>query len=85
MRYSTKAWLALGAFIAVIETVAPANDMLSHAVDDWLEHPVGRFIATGVILTTAAHLLNQIPNSVDPFTLAFSWKRVTPIDEMIKP
>lgn len=77
MKYSTKGWLIVGAVIGVIEWKAPPDDMLSHAVDAWLEHPLGRYFATAGVLITASHLLNKLPSDYDPFTWAFKWKTTT--------
>lgn len=65
MRAAERAWLALAVGVAAYELTARDGELLSHAVDRWLEaHPVLTFTAVGV---TAAHLLNLLPERVDPF------------------
>lgn len=71
MRYSTKAWIGLVAYIVVAEIKAPKDDMLSHAYDTWLQHPVGKILAPAVTLVTAAHLLNYLEEAYDPYHLLF--------------
>lgn len=73
MRPSEKAWIALLGAIAVYEIVADEDEMLSHAVDRWLiTHPVVTWAAIGL---TAMHLLNLLPEAVDPWHWGFSWKK----------
>lgn len=71
--YSTKGWLALGSFIVAIEACAPDGQLLSHAFDRWMQHPVGRVIATAGVVVTALHLLNATDHyglkRADPFVL----------------
>lgn len=60
-----KAWGVLVAAIAVYEFIAPEDHLLSNAVDRWLEkHPV---LTSYAVLSTALHLLNVMPQRVDPF------------------
>ena len=66
MRQGTKAWLAIGAGVLAYEAMCDDGEMLSEVVDDWLEHPVGRYVATAAIGATALHLVNMLPNNVDP-------------------
>jgi hypothetical protein len=66
MRRSDWGWLALVAGAAAYEFTAPADDLLSHAVDRYLEaHP---WLVRGLVCVTAAHLINALPPRFDPFT-----------------
>lgn len=74
LRYSTKGWLTIAASVIAFEVFAPPGELLSEGMDRWRAHPAGKYLATGGILVTAAHLLRQLPSEVDPFTQAFRWK-----------
>lgn len=65
MRASTVAWLTLGAGVIGYDLAAEDGELLSHAVDRWLEdHPI---LTTTVVVVTAAHLLNVLPVWCDPW------------------
>ena len=49
-------WAGITAGVIAWDTLAP--ETLSHAVDRYLEHPVGKVLAVGAIAITAGHLLN---------------------------
>jgi len=66
MRPSNAAWAVLGASVAAYEYFAPQDELLSQAVDRALERPVARFLVMGAIGATALHLLNVLPERVDP-------------------
>lgn len=74
MRPSHKAWIGLGAGVAAYDILAPKGETLSEAVDGALEHPTFRYFAIAGIGITACHLLNLLPEKVDPFTRALAWK-----------
>jgi hypothetical protein len=75
MRPSTKAWLGLGAGVAVYEVLCPEGELMSEAVDRALEgRPFVRAATLGGIAITACHLANLIPQSVDPFHKALHFK-----------
>lgn len=58
------AWLALGWGVAVYDYAAPEGQMLSEGVDRALEkHPLLTVAAVG---TVALHLLNVLPERIDP-------------------
>ena len=58
------AWIALGLLIVGYEIVAAPGELLSEAVDRHLEnHPI---ITRVVIGTVALHLLNLLPQPIDP-------------------
>ena len=60
-----RAWCALATLVAGYEFAAPEGQLLSQAVDRWLQrHPVATYAAVAV---TAAHLVNLIPERVDPY------------------
>jgi len=65
MRFRTKAWLGLVAYVVAVEVAAPENELLSDAYDDWLLKDHSALIATAVTLTVAGHLLNAIPERYD--------------------
>lgn len=58
------AWAALGVAVVVYEVLAPPGELLSEAVDRFLErHPWATRATVGIV---ALHLLNLLPNKVDP-------------------
>ena len=67
MRYSTKAWLGLGAYVVATEVCAPEGELLSEAVDRWLK--AARTVSALAISGTALHLLNLLPEKYDPFAI----------------
>lgn len=66
-------WIALASFITALEVIAPDGELLSEGVDRGLEqHPL---LVRAAIIVTAAHLLNLLPEKVDPFArLPRVWK-----------
>lgn len=62
----TAGWVALAAGVAAFDYYMP--ETLSHAVDRALERPRARYMAIGAVAVTAAHLLNLIPEQLDPFS-----------------
>lgn len=77
LRPSTKAWLGLGAYVALYDIFAPQGETLSEGMDRALEHNKCRYIALGGIAVTAAHLANVIPQKYDPLHHALLWRRKT--------
>lgn len=72
MRSSEKAWILLAAVVVVYEIFAGEGELLSHQVDRWLEsHPV---ITHSIVMVTAAHLLNVLPERIDPWVWMFKWR-----------
>jgi hypothetical protein len=69
MRYSTKAWLGLGAYVVATEVCAPQGELLSEAVDRWLEKHPARTVSALAITGTTLHLLNLLPEKYDPFAI----------------
>lgn len=67
----TKGWMILGAFVVAWDIFAP--ETLSGAVDRALEHPVGKYAAIGGVAITGAHLLNLLPEPIDPFVQSFKF------------
>lgn len=62
---ATIAWTVLGASVLGYEVFARPGQLLSEGVDRWLvRNPVAVYLGVGV---TAAHLLNLIPDKIDPF------------------
>lgn len=59
------AWATLATAVAIYEITADDNQLLSHAVDRWLTtHP---WTTRTIIATTALHLANLLPTTVDPW------------------
>jgi hypothetical protein len=77
MRYSTKAWLGLGAYVVAIEVCAPEGELLSQAVDRWLEKHPARTVSALTITGIALHLLNLFPEKCDPLALTLKTVRLT--------
>lgn len=71
---ATIAWATLAAGITAYEVACPRGETLSEGVDRALEHKMGRVLALGAIGITAAHLANLLPQRIDPFTHALSFK-----------
>lgn len=64
MRTSDRAWIVLAAAIVTYEIVAQPDELMSEAVDRYLEtRPWLTRLAVAVV---AAHLLNFIPPRIDP-------------------
>lgn len=72
MSYRSKAWIGLAAYIVAVDICAPRGQTLSEAVDDWLLRRHTAAIAWTVVGLTAGHLLNIIPEQIDPIHLLFS-------------
>ncbi|TDP29777.1 DUF7427 family protein [Nocardia ignorata] len=66
-------WLVLAGAVTALEVVAPEGELLSEGVDRGLEqHPL--LVRTAIIIT-AAHLLNLLPEKIDPYArLPRVWK-----------
>ena len=64
MKPSDRAWLALAVGVAGYEVLARENELLSEAVDRYLE--ARPCVTRAVIITVAAHLLNLLPTRLDP-------------------
>jgi len=68
------AWVAMTLGIIAYEIFAPENELLSEAVDRFLvSHPI---LTRVVVIAVAAHLLNVIPNEVDPIHQIATLSRV---------
>ena len=64
MRTSDRAWIVLAASIVTYEVVAQPEELMSEAVDRYLDsRPWLTRLAVAVV---AAHLLNLIPPQFDP-------------------
>lgn len=72
MRYSTKAWIGLAAYIATAEKFAPKDELMSDAFDRWLKTP-GKFLCWAAVLLTGGHLLNLLDPRIDPWHQAGVW------------
>ena len=74
MKPSDRAWLALAVGVAGYEVLARENELLSEAVDRYLE--ARPCVTRAVIITVAAHLLNLLPTRLDPLALLASLGKV---------
>ena len=71
LRQADKGWLGLLTFIVVYELTCDDGELLSHGASRYrAAHPV---LTTSVVVVTAAHLLELIPDRVDPFSALFRW------------
>lgn len=68
MRPSTKAWVGLGLGVVTYDVMCPPGETLSEGLDRLMEHPIYKFMCIGMVGTTALHLCNVLPPSLDPFT-----------------
>ena len=70
----TWGWAGLVAGVATWDLLA--EETLSSAVDRYLEHPTGRYLAIGAVALTGAHLLNIYEHfgmeHLDPFNVAYT-------------
>lgn len=71
-RPSAMMWAGLGAAITAYELLAPDQETLSEYLDPHLERPLKRALITGAIGVTALHLVNALPNHLDPFEQGLS-------------
>ena len=63
-----RAWGVLGLGVLAYELLCPEGELLSEGVDRALEHSKWARLATlGGIAITATHLMNLLPESVDPY------------------
>lgn len=71
----TVAWVGLVAYIAGAEYLLTkgCHPLMSQAFDRWLSRPQSRVLCWIVVGATSGHLLNLLPNRVDPFHTAF-WR-----------
>lgn len=61
-----RGWIALGIGVLAYEVLCPPGELLSEGVDRALtKYPTLTRVAIG---TTALHLLNALPEHLDPFT-----------------
>ncbi|AXQ63211.1 hypothetical protein I5G72_gp64 [Mycobacterium phage Collard] len=64
MRAADRAWVGLAAAVVAYEVGAPRGELLSQGVDRYLTRRP--WLTRGVVCYLAAHLLNVIPDRVDP-------------------
>lgn len=72
MRSSEKAWVALAAGVVIYDAVCPEGESLSEGVDRALKHPRYRLVTIGAVWVVSAHLLNALPQIVDPIHIVFA-------------
>ncbi|AOQ28899.1 hypothetical protein SEA_WATERFOUL_37 [Mycobacterium phage Waterfoul] len=66
MRAADRAWIGLAAAVVAYEVGAPRGELLSQGVDRYLMRRP--WLTRSVVLYLGAHLLNVIPDRVDPLT-----------------
>jgi len=73
MKPSDRAWMFLAGGVVAYEILALDGELMSEAVDRYLEaRPI---VTRAIVITVAAHLLNLIPRRLDPLAqLALLWK-----------
>jgi hypothetical protein len=64
MRTSDRAWVVLAAAIVTYEVVAQPEELMSEAVDRYLESRP--WLTRLAVVVVSAHLLNAIPLRFDP-------------------
>lgn len=62
---ATIAWGGLAAGVIAYDALCPDGQTLSEGVDQALKRK--RLLTIGAVITTSAHLLNAIPEQIDPF------------------
>lgn len=73
LRQGDYGWLALAAGVAVFEVWAEEDELLSRAAARYKQR--APLTVTGVVLVTAAHLLDWLPHSVDPYSITLAHVR----------
>lgn len=61
-----RGWLAIGLGVLAYELACPKGELLSEGVDRALEKQ--KLLTIGAVAITSAHLLNLLPEQVDPFS-----------------
>lgn len=64
MRTSDRAWIILASAIVTYEIVAQPDELMSEAVDRYLD--TRPWLTRLIVAIVAAHLLNLIPSRFDP-------------------
>lgn len=64
MRTSDRAWIVLASAIVTYEVVAQPDELMSEAVDRYLDSRP--WLTRLIVAVVAAHLLNLIPPQFDP-------------------
>ena len=77
-RPSTVAWGVLAGGVAAYDYFCPTGETMSERMDDWLDKPISRAVAVGAVAVTSAHLLNYLPQRVDPFHRLTTLKNTKP-------
>lgn len=67
---ATRGWLALGVGVLAYEAACPPTQTLSEGVDRALDHK--RLLTTAAVGITALHLLNVLPEAIDPYQQAIN-------------
>jgi hypothetical protein len=73
LRQADYGWLAVAAVVVAAEVTAGPGEMLSHGAARYkAAHPV---LTTSVVVVTAAHLLEWLPQNVDPYHCTYGLLR----------
>lgn len=67
-KVTAKQFLAVGS-VAVLahELLCKEEELISRQVDRWLENPTASVLVHVAVIVTTAHLLNWLPNQIDPY------------------
>lgn len=68
MRHSTRAWIVLGVGTMTYEALCPMGETLSEGLDSFVDKPHGKLVVGAIGAVTVAHLINVLPERIDPFT-----------------
>lgn len=71
IRPSTVAWFVGAVLVGAYDLNAPEHETMSDRFWDSLEHPVEKYLSVAALAITAGHLLNVLPEQIDPFKQFF--------------
>ena len=71
------AWAALGASVAAYELLCADDELLTARVQEWRERPLTLAVVTAGIGATALHLLDMLPEAVDPYHYLGKFRQFT--------
>ena len=66
VRPSTAAWASIGLGVFAYDMLCPKGEQLSERMDEWLDKHPTRSLALGITAMTALHLMNMLPERLDP-------------------
>lgn len=74
LQQSDWGWIGLVGGITVYELMCKPEQTLSEAYDRYMSNRLGRAACIAVTTYIGAHLLNMIPDRLDPLNGALAWK-----------